>query len=248
MDTPLQNLNAADRELLDLAIERDLNLHSLISQTAPHPSRHTLSSLLVWFAQPHIKAAATFLVSSYSFVDDLAQNLIQKDLREGLKKVFAQTLTFNNLLTPTADNADRANRALRESRLVASALKRLNTNPKQSAPRSKPTSPPTTSPLPPANAHHRAPSPSSIAAPLSASLAAQHSDSPPSASHVSVDNDYTPELLASALNFNLSSRFFKARHVSAAHLLRAAAGSSPQKPPTSPSFLSRPINLFSLTP
>ncbi|MBU6413509.1 MAG: hypothetical protein KGS45_08545 [Planctomycetes bacterium] len=131
MVTPLQNLTAADRELLDLAIERDLNLHSLINRTAPHPSRHSLVSLLEWFAQPHIKAAATFLVSSYAFVDDLAQDLIRKDLREGLKKVFAQTLTFNNLITPTPENADRAHRALRESRLVASTLKRLNTNPRQ---------------------------------------------------------------------------------------------------------------------
>jgi hypothetical protein len=250
MDTPLQHLDPDDRAFLDLAINHNLNLPALLASDSSHPARHSISTLLAWFAQSHIKAAITFLVHSYTFVDALAQDLSRKTLRAGLEQVFTRTLNFGDVISPTAENADRGTRACRESRLVATAIKRLNTNPRQSAARTK-----STPPLPPPLTHHHAPDLSSLAAstlthcPSSNPSPATTSTQPSLATKEMSDLAESPaQLLSSALCFNLSSRFTRAHPItgiSPAHQLLDAAGTAPPpipKPsPLNPSFSAEPF-------
>lgn len=135
--SPLQGLTPADRELLNLAIAHNLNLRSLIGgpsshkdSSAPtlalnHPARADLLSFAEWFAQPHISAAADFLVAALTHIDTLSQNLSFKTLRAGLETAFQSVLSFAATLPHSPENAIQGNRIYRESRLIASTIKRF---------------------------------------------------------------------------------------------------------------------------
>jgi hypothetical protein len=136
-NNPLQLVSAADRDLLNLALSHNFDIYALVNKqqvnkervnidSNSHPACHTLIDLLVWFAQPHIAAAASFLVASFTAVDDLSQALTLKRIREGLEKTFTRAIQFAELLPCTDENAPLGNRQQRETRLLASAIKRLN--------------------------------------------------------------------------------------------------------------------------
>jgi hypothetical protein len=158
----LQLLSPADRQLLNLAIAHNLNPRALLSAPDPslitssphslalnHPARTDLLSFAEWFAQPHISAAADFLISTLTHIDTLSQNLSQnlsfKTLRAGLQDAFQSILAFAATIPHTAENAITGNRIYRESRLLAAAIKRFTNPTNSSATRRSRGSPPDSS-------------------------------------------------------------------------------------------------------
>jgi hypothetical protein len=157
--SPLHRLSPADRQLLNLAIAHNLNLPALTAKpdssqntssahalALTHPARADLISFAEWFAQPHISAAADFLVSALTHIDTLSQNLSFKALRAGLQDAFQSILSFAATLPHTAENAITGNRIYRESRLLASAIKRFTNPTNPPATRRPRGSPPESSP------------------------------------------------------------------------------------------------------
>jgi len=156
--SPLQFLSPADRQLLNLAIAHNLNPRALLSapDSSPatssthalalnHPARTDLLSFAEWFAQPHISAAADFLISTLTHIDTLSQNLSFKTLRAGLQDAFQSILAFAATIPHTAENAITGNRIYRESRLLAAAIKRFTNPTNSSATRRSRGSPPDSS-------------------------------------------------------------------------------------------------------
>lgn len=125
--SPLDLLAPADRALLDLALNEDFKVRSLITTSSDaHPARRSLAQFLEWFTRPHIASAADFLIVALTHVDALSHSLTTAKLREGLEVTFTRAVDLSNQHPCTPNTAPLSNRLQRETRLLASAIKLLD--------------------------------------------------------------------------------------------------------------------------
>lgn len=136
---PTLELADDDRALLQRAAFAKFDLPSLIVGDA-HPAQRTLCSLVAWFDQPHIRAAADAIVAAFKRADTYARELRQNDLHKSVETLLAAALSLvttqqsldpaHNASAPAPDSpaakaaASAASRALsiiREGRQLANA-------------------------------------------------------------------------------------------------------------------------------
>jgi len=142
---PTLELADDDRALLQRAAFAKFDLPSLIVGDAQlaHPAQRTLCSLVAWFDQPHIRAAADAIVAAFKRADTYARELRQNDLHKSIETLLAAALSLvttqqsldpaHNASAPSPDSpiakaaasaASRALSTIREGRqLVSAALK-----------------------------------------------------------------------------------------------------------------------------
>jgi hypothetical protein len=139
---PTLSLADDDRALLQRAAFAKFDLPSLIISDA-HPAQRTLCSLVAWFDQPHIRAAADAIVAAFKRADAYATQLRQNELHKSIETLLAAALSLvttqqsldpaHNATAPAPDSpiakaaaaaTSRALATIREGRqLVSAALK-----------------------------------------------------------------------------------------------------------------------------
>lgn len=135
-------LEPLDRTLLETTIARRFDLSALLDPDSPNPVQHSVLAIALWFTQPHIQAATDHYIAALHRAACCAHALDITQQINGMKALFLRSL---NLLKNTPDLptdptlASQAARELRstirETRLIASALKALTRPDCPSAPR-----------------------------------------------------------------------------------------------------------------
>lgn len=133
MNTPqiIQALTSADRLLIEAAISRRFDIPSLIDPKSPNPVQHSLTSLVIWFDQPVIKAAIDIYISIFTRAAAYAAALDAPNQAASLKLVLdaALELIASNPIPPDPDRAEhiikRNQQLVKEARLITAAINKL---------------------------------------------------------------------------------------------------------------------------